>query len=200
MHIQLIVGTFAAERKVKRARLRRGRLFLLKCRSMTKEDISKAVAGYLSSHNLFLVDITISKDDDIEITIESRDADVKIDNCIDIDHIVSETFDRDVHDYSLTVTSAGLDQPFKVLEQYEKFKGEEVELVAKQLSAESEGIKRGAGGKIAGVISSVAENGIELSVAERVKEPGAKKRTEVTRSVFFAFENIKSCKPVIKFK
>jgi hypothetical protein len=29
-------------------------------------------------------------------------------------------FDRDVEDYSLTVTSAGLDQPFSVLKQYLK--------------------------------------------------------------------------------
>lgn len=167
---------------------------------MTKEDISKVIADYLVSHNLFLVDITISKDDDIEITIESKNSDVKIENCVDIDHIVSGAFDRDVHDYSLTVTSAGLDQPFKVLEQYEKFKGEEVELIAKQLDAENEGIKKGAGGKITGVILSVTENGIEMSVTEKVKEPGAKKKTEVTKCVFFAFENIKSCRPVIKFK
>lgn len=167
---------------------------------MTKEDISKVIADYLGSHNLFLVDITISKDDDVEITVESKDSDVKIENCVDIDHIVSDAFDRDVHDYSLTVTSAGLDQPFKVLEQYEKFKGEEVEIVVKQLGAENDGIKKGAGGKITAVISSVAENGIEVSVTEKVKEQGAKRKTEVTRSVFFAFDNIKSCRPVIKFK
>lgn len=167
---------------------------------MTKEDISRAIADYLSSHNLFLVDIIISKDDDIEITIESKDADVKIDNCVEIDHIVSAAFNRDVNDYSLTVTSAGLDQPFKVPGQYEKFKGKEVELVVKQLGEENEGIKRGAGGKITGSILSVAETGIEVSVTERVKNPGEKKGREVTKSVFFAFDNIKSCRPVVKFK
>lgn len=167
---------------------------------MRKEDISRVIADYLSSHNLFLVDIVISKDDDIEITIESKDSDVKIDNCVDIDHIVSGAFNRDVNDYSLTVTSAGLDQPFKVLEQYEKFKGKEVELVVKQLGEENEGIKRGAGGKITGSIFSVAETGIEVSVTEKIKEPGDKKSREVARCVFFAFDNIKSCRPVVKFK
>ena len=79
---------------------------------ITSEALGSTIANYLNDNGLFLVDIEISKENDITIAIESREGDVKIDNCIDIDRLVADAFDRDVEDYSLTVTSAGLDQPF----------------------------------------------------------------------------------------
>ncbi|MDO4735863.1 MAG: ribosome assembly cofactor RimP, partial [Bacteroidia bacterium] len=73
---------------------------------MDKIKISQVIEQYLKDNGLFLVDISISKDNDIEVVIESYNADVKIGNCIDIDRIVSENFNRDDEDYALTVTSA----------------------------------------------------------------------------------------------
>ena len=124
---------------------------------ITAEALHGAIAGYLAEKGLFLVDIEISKDNDITIAIESSEGDVKIENCVDIDHIVAGVFDRDVEDYSLTVTSAGLDQPFKVLQQYQKFVGSEVEVVVK------------GGGKMKGVLSSATEEGFEVTVSKMVK-------------------------------
>jgi Uncharacterized protein conserved in bacteria len=155
---------------------------------MDKNAIASCIANYLNEHNLFLVDITISKDNDVEIAIESRDTDVKIENCIDIDRLVGACFDRDVEDYSLTVTSAGLDQPFKVLEQYKKFIGEEVEVVVKK------------GGKIKGILSGADSEGFEVTCSKMVKVEGAKKKVQQDTITRFVFDEVKSCKPVIKFK
>ena len=155
---------------------------------ITSEALSGAIANYLNDNGLFLVDIEISKDNDITIAIESRDADVKIDNCIDIDHIISGVFDRDVEDYSLTVTSAGLDQPFKVLDQYLKFIGSEVEVVVK------------GGGKVKGILSAADEASFEITVSKMVKVEGSKKKVQQDTVTAFAYDNVKSCKPVIKFK
>ena len=124
---------------------------------ITAEALHGAIAGYLAEKGLFLVDIEISKDNDITIAVESSEGDVKIENCVDIDHIVAGVFDRDVEDYSLTVTSAGLDQPFKVLQQYQKFVGSEVEVVVK------------GGGKMKGILSSATEEGFEVTVSKMVK-------------------------------
>ena len=155
---------------------------------ITAEALHGTIAGYLAEKGLFLVDIEISKDNDITIAIESSEGDVKIENCVDIDHIVAGVFDRDVEDYSLTVTSAGLDQPFKVLQQYQKFVGSEVEVVVK------------GGGKMKGVLSSATEEGFEVTVSKMVKVEGSKKKVQQETVTAFAYDGIKSCKPVIKFK
>lgn len=155
---------------------------------ITAQALSGAIANYLNDNGLFLVDIEISKDNDITVAIESREADVKIDNCIDIDRIIGGVFDRDVEDYSLTVTSAGLDQPFKVLEQYLKFVGSEVEVVVK------------GGGKMKGILTAASQDGFEVTVSKMVKVEGSKKKVQQDIVTPFAYENVKSCKPVIKFK
>lgn len=155
---------------------------------ITAEALHGAIAGYLAEKGLFLVDIEISRDNDITIAIESSEGDVKIENCVDIDHIVAGVFDRDVEDYSLTVTSAGLDQPFKVLQQYQKFVGSEVEVVVK------------GGGKMKGVLSSATEESFEVTVSKMVKVEGSKKKVQQDTVTAFAYDGIKSCKPVIKFK
>ena len=68
----------------------------------------------------FLVDVTVSRDNDVELVIESEDGIVTLDDCVELSHKFEEKFDREKEDYSITVGSAGLDQPFKVLKQYLK--------------------------------------------------------------------------------
>ena len=99
---------------------------------ITNESIAGLIADYLAGNGLFLVDIDISRENDIVVTIESYDGSVTLDNCTAIDSIVTGHFDKDAEDYSLTVTSAGLDQPFKVAQQYIKFTGSEVEITLKK--------------------------------------------------------------------
>lgn len=155
---------------------------------MDKIKISQVIEQYLKDNGLFLVDISISKDNDIEVVIESYNADVKIGNCIDIDRIVSENFNRDDEDYALTVTSAGLDQPFIVLDQYKKFIGNEVEVTAKN------------GSKTKGVLSNATEADFEITISKMVKVEGSKKKVQQDTILKYEYNQIKSCKPVIKFK
>ena len=155
---------------------------------ITAEALGNTIANYLNDNGLFLVDIEISKDSDITVAIESREGDVKIENCVDIDRIIGGAFDRDVEDYSLTVTSAGLDQPFKVLDQYIKFIGSEVEVVVK------------GGGKVKGILSSAGADSFELTTSKMVKVEGSKKKVQQDTVTAYSYDGIKSCKPVIKFK
>jgi ribosome maturation factor RimP len=155
---------------------------------ITAEALGNTIANYLNDNGLFLVDIEISKDSDITVAIESREGDVKIENCVDIDRIIGGAFDRDVEDYSLTVTSAGLDQPFKVLDQYIKFIGSEVEVVVK------------GGGKVKGILSSAGADSFELTTSKMVKVEGSKKKVQQDTVTAYTYEGIKSCKPVIKLK
>lgn len=95
---------------------------------MTKDQIIKAVETAVAERGCFLVDVTVSKDNDIEVIIEKEQGDVDWEDCSAIDKVVHEAFDQDVEDYALTVSSAGLDRPFKVLKQYLKAIGTKVEV------------------------------------------------------------------------
>ena len=153
-----------------------------------KENIERAISGYLTQEGLFPVDIEISGDNDITITVESDQGTVAIEHCVNITRIVEEAFDRNEEDYSLTVTSAGLDQPFKVPRQYKKFIGKEVEIVLKE------------GGKIKGILSGADDEKIEITASKMVKEEGKKKKVLVETNTEYPYGSFKSCKPVIKFK
>ena len=95
---------------------------------MNKEQIIKAVEAAVEERGCFLVEVTVSKDNDIEIIIEKDEGDVDWEDCSAIDKVVHAAFDQDVEDYALTVSSAGLDRPFKVQKQFDKAIGTKVEV------------------------------------------------------------------------
>lgn len=154
---------------------------------VTKDLIESLSADYLSQESLFLVDIQISKENDITVVIESM-ASVDISHCVDLSRLIEKGLEGESDDYSLTVTSAGLDMPFRVLRQYEKYLEREVEVVLK------DGIKR-----VARLIS-VNEEGIKISYLTKVKEEGKKRATEKEVITDILFSDIKSTKPYINFK
>ena len=95
---------------------------------MNSDIIKKEIEATVISRGCFIVDIAVSRDNDIEITIESDNGTVDMEDCIAVNNAFLNIFDRDKEDYSLTVTSAGLDQPFKVLRQFQKAIGSLVEV------------------------------------------------------------------------
>ena len=95
---------------------------------MDKERIIETIAPTLDPMGCFLVEVTVSKDNDVEIVIEKSEGLVSWDDCVAIDRIVHENFSQDEEDYSLTVSSAGLDRPFKVPAQFEKAMGSMVDV------------------------------------------------------------------------
>ena len=155
---------------------------------MKISDIIDAIGGEIVARGCFIVDISVSKDNDIVLTIESEKGKIELDDCVSLSRYFETKFDREAEDYSLTVTSAGLDQPFKVLDQYRKFAGTEVEVVVK------------GGGKVKGILSAVNEESFEITTSKMVKVEGSKKKVQQDTVTAYTYDGIKSCKPVIKFK
>ena len=62
--------------------------------------------------DLFLVDVRISKDNNIVVEIDS-DTSVDIDECIRLNRLVESEFGRDEEDYELEIGSAGLTSPLR---------------------------------------------------------------------------------------
>ena len=75
---------------------------------MTPQQITDAMTPFITSRGLRLLDIQITKYDDITLTIEAVDGYVSMDDCVEVNRKFTELFDQDVEDYSLTVTSPGI--------------------------------------------------------------------------------------------
>ena len=85
---------------------------------MNKEKIIEAIGPAVKERGCFLVEVSVSADNDIEIVIEKEEGIVDWEDCAAIDKVMHGLFDQDVEDYALTVSSAGLDRPFKVMKQF----------------------------------------------------------------------------------
>lgn len=137
---------------------------------MKKEQIIQAVEQAVAERGCFLVEVTVSKDNDIEVIIEKEEGVVDWEDCAALDKVVHEAFDQDVEDYALTVSSAGLDRPFKVAKQYLKAIGTQVDVWTK------------GGKKVKGELKAYTEEAV--TVDETV----------------IPFAQINSVRPVIEFK
>ena len=155
---------------------------------MTKEQIIEATQEAIAERGCFLVEVTVSKDNDIEVVIEKEEGIVDWEDCAAIDKVVHEAFDQDVEDYALTVSSAGLDRPFKVLKQYEKALGTLVE------------VKFKGGRKLVATLTGASEETIGLKYTALEAVEGKKKKEKVEHNETYPLSEINSVVPYIDFK
>jgi ribosome maturation factor RimP len=150
--------------------------------------IRQTVEEFTGKSGFFIVDIRVNKENFILVEIDSEEGGVSIDYCAELSRFIESKLDREVEDYELEVGSPGVGSPFKVLKQYYKHEGCEVEV--QDLS----------GVKLQGFLVNVTESGFDLEVTRKVKPEGAKRKTEVTETIPFNYENIKYTKYIIRFK
>ena len=154
---------------------------------MNISDIKDAISGEIVARGCFIVDITVSKDNDIVLTIESETGKIELDDCVSLSRYFETLFDREVEDYSLTVSSAGLDQPFKVMKQYIKALGTKVEVSLK------------GGKKMIATLVEADETGITLKYSAKEAVEGKKKKEMVEHVDRFEMEQVNSVRPFIEF-
>ena len=154
---------------------------------MNISDIKDAISGEIVARGCFIVDITVSKDNDIVLTIESETGKIELDDCVSLSRYFETLFDREVEDYSLTVSSAGLDQPFKVMKQYLKALGTKVEVSLK------------GGKKMVATLVEADETGITLKYSAKEAVEGKKKKERVEHGDRFEMEQVNSVRPFIEF-
>lgn len=154
---------------------------------MVISEIKDAMEAAIVARGCFIVEINVSKDNDIELTIESEKGTVTLDDCVSLSRTFEEKFDREQEDYSLTVTSAGLDCPFKVHEQYVKALGSEVEVSLK------------GGRRFTAVLKEVSQEGVILNYEALESVEGRKRKVRVSKEEFFGFGEINSVRPHIIF-
>ena len=135
----------------------------------------------------FLVDVTISSGNEIHIMVDS-DTGISINQIVEISRYVESKLDRDAEDFELSVFSAGLSEPFRLVRQYKRNEGKEIEVLLAN------------GQKLNGLLIGVENQGIDLEVTTREKPEGSKKKKElITKVHHLEYSEIKEAKKILKF-
>ncbi len=154
---------------------------------ISNKDIQDIIDSFIEEKNAFIVELKVSSSNKINIEIDSNNG-FSITDCVEVSRLIESKLDRDKDDFELEVASAGLSEPFKVIQQYKKNLGQEVETLT------NEGIK------IKGILSSVTDDGFEIEESKMVKVEGKKKKQNVVEKHSFLFDQVKATKIIIKFK
>jgi ribosome maturation factor RimP len=155
---------------------------------MNKEQIVQAVDAAVRERGCFIVDVTVSAANDIEIVLEKEEGTVDWEDCAAIDKVMHEAFNQDEEDYALTVSSAGLDRPFKVLRQYLKALGSKVD------------VKFRGGKRLVATLAEATESSITLEYTALEAVEGQKKKQKVEHRDSFDLSEVNSVTPYIEFK
>lgn len=155
---------------------------------IAQEQLKTIISEYLESESEFyLVDLKITPDNRIMVEIDTFEG-VSLDDCVKIHRFIESKLDREIEDYELEVSSAGISEPFKVIQQYEKNIENEVEIVLKD------------GKKISGLLVEVEPEKIKLEIQKSVKLEGAKRKTTIVEAININLSDIKTTKLIIHFK
>lgn len=152
-----------------------------------KKTVCQIVDEWLEGKDYFLVEVTNSPDDKIVVEIDHKEG-VWIEDCVELSRYIESKLNREEEDYELEVGSAGIGQPFKVLQQYVNHVGKEVEVLLKD------------GRKLSGVLKEADERRFAVTVRKKVKEEGAKRPKLVDEDLTLEYDEIKYTKYLISFK
>ena len=153
-----------------------------------KNNIQTVVEEWLKQGDYYLVDIEMTADDRIVIEIDHADG-VWIEDCAGLSRFLQEKLGDELGDYELEVGSAGIGQPFKVIQQYRNHVGKEVEVL--QLD----------GQKVQGVLKAVGDDEtFVLTTKEKQRLEGKKRPVLVEVDKTFSISGIKYCKYHLNFK
>ena len=150
-----------------------------------KTALEQVINEALEGSKLYLVTLQVSKDNVIDIALDS-DEDITIDDCVAVNDAVHAAFDRDDEDYELTVGSYGITSPLLLPRQYLKNVGYEVEVLTCD------------GRKLKGVLAAADDEGFTLSMTVKRKLEGKKRPELVEEQERFKYSDIKYTKNIIK--
>lgn len=152
-----------------------------------RQQVIDLTNEWLADKEYFLVDVVISKDDKITVEIDHAQG-VWIEDCAELSRHIENGLNGEADDYELEVGSAGLGQPFKVMQQYVNHTGLEVEVLTKE------------GKKLKGILKEADENGFVLTITKKEKVEGVKRPQIVEEDLNFAYDSVKYTKYIINFK
>lgn len=152
-----------------------------------KSVVIQLVNEWLEEKDYFLVDVSVTPDNRIVVEIDHAEG-VWIEDCVELSRFIESKLDREEEDFELEVGSAGIGQPFKVLQQYINHIGLEVEVLLAD------------GRKLTGVLKEAGEENFTVTIRKKVKLEGEKRPKMVDEDVTLTYNEIKYTKYLISFK
>lgn len=147
-----------------------------------EEQIKDIIENKFSGTDKFLVSVRVNPGNRVVIHIDS-DISVTIDDCAELSRYIESQVNRDIEDYELEVSSAGLTHPLVLWRQYRKNVGCEIKTVLRNGMVKM------------GVLKEISDNNFLLLERTTVKEN--KKKRIVENIVSVAFDDVRETKIVI---
>ena len=142
--------------------------------------ISKIIQLAFDGTDKFLVEVKVRTGNRILVFVDS-DTILTIDACASLSKFIESHLDRETEDFELSVSSPGIDLPYRTYRQYMKNIGRAVSVLT------ADGTKR------EGTLTAADENGIEFLEVTKTK----KVLTETKHR--FLYTDIKETKEILKF-
>lgn len=155
-------------------------------RKKVEELIAERIAEL--DNGLFVVELNISATNVITVEIDKHEGSVSVSDCMSVSRNVEHNLDREEQDFEITVSSAGLDKPFRVLPQYVKNIGRDVK------------VKLNDGSKLEGTLIKADENQFVIENSRKEKIEGKKKKEVIVEQQTLNYSDVKETKIVISFK
>lgn len=161
---------------------------LRKMHQMIKaSNIVKLVEQAVEDSDMFLVEVIVTPDNRIEISLDSYIG-VSIDDCVRVSRFIEDNMNRDEEDFELMVASAGLSEPLKIFKQYQKNIGKEVDVVLKN------------GQKKTGVLRAATSSTITIEYETKELVEGKKRKQTIVKTEEWSLDEVKATKLVINVK
>jgi len=148
---------------------------------ISKEIVKDIVLSVTADTAIFIVDFRVDGSNKISVEVDKPDG-ITIEECVMISRAIESGLNRETEDFELEVSSPGLTEPFKVMEQYRKNCGRHVHVVKRD------------GQKISGLLQHVNDDGIILEHETKIREAGQKRPKTVMQTVAIQFSDIKTTK------
>ncbi len=133
----------------------------------------------------YLVDVNISSKNVITVKMDNLNGGVSIEDCVSVSRNIEHNLDRDVEDFELQVTSPGLDQPFKVDQQYQKNIGKKISVLTLDNQF------------VSGELLEFSKNFIKVKEVNTIKNKFTKKKETVEEIHLLKIGEIKETKLII---
>ena len=152
-----------------------------------EQNVLNLAKAYLEGGTGFVVDVRVSEGNAISILLDD-DEGTSIAKCIALSRHLEDELDRDAEDFSLDVSSPGLDQPLKMHRQYQKNIGRDVQLKIREA------------GKVVGKLIAATEDEIIIQTREKRRIEGRKAKEWVEEDHAYALEALDWTKVQVSFK
>jgi len=147
---------------------------------INEKRISNILQLAISGTDKFLVEVKVRTGNRIMVLVDS-DTLLTIDDCAGLSKFIESHLDRESEDFELSVSSPGIDLPFRMVRQYLKNIGRNISVVT------NDGIRR------IGTLVSADQHGMELLEVTKIKKVATEFRHRI------AYTDIKETKEIIKF-